>query len=79
MEHGHIYSMRCKFIPSPHRSFAVAVEARLLQWFNLMGQLATEKMVIDTCEPDLVDDAFEYQVLFTSLTDNLPMMIDPRR
>ena len=32
-------------------------------------------MAIDTCEPYIVDDAYEYHVLVTSLTDSIPAVM----
>lgn len=34
-----------------------------------------KQMVLDTCEPYIVDDPYEYQVLVTSLTDSIPDVV----
>lgn len=48
---------------------------RYLRAKDLAAAKQPKQMVIDTCEPYLVDDAYEYQVLVTSLTDNIPTIV----
>ena len=48
---------------------------RFLRAKDLAAAKQPKQMVIDTCEPYLVDDAYEHQVLVTSLTDNIPTIV----
>ena len=48
---------------------------RYLRAKDLAAAKQPKQMVIDTCEPYLVDDAYEYQVLVTSLTEKISTIV----